>query len=127
MGQGRAVLVFDGDCPVCRGAVDWVRRRSIPGAFEFLSCRAKEVAVRFPSISTEECLRAMQIVLPGGNVLAGERAVPEILRRTRYAWAASLFGIPGAGILSRVFYRWIAGHRHGISRLIFPGPPRAGT
>ncbi len=112
------MLIFDGDCPVCRGAADWIRRRAVPGAFEFLPCRAAEVAVRFPSVATEECLRAMQLVLPDGTVLAGDRALPEILRRTRrHAWAASLFGIPGAGFVARVFYRWIAANRHRISRL----------
>ena len=126
MDPGRAVLLFDDGCPVCRRAADWVARHGVPGAFELLPCASEDAARRFPSIAANDCLRAMQLVLPDGAVFSGERALPEILRRTRrYAWAAPMFGLPGAGVLSRVIYRWFAGRRHAISSFFFPGPPRS--
>ena len=114
-------LVYDADCPVCRGAADWVRRNAAaPDAFEYLPCRSAETRSRFPAITEAACLQAMHLVLPGGTILAGEKALPEILRRTRrYRRAAVLFRLPGAGILSRILYRAFARRRHRISRL-FP-------
>ncbi|HEX9204671.1 MAG TPA: DUF393 domain-containing protein [Candidatus Deferrimicrobiaceae bacterium] len=111
-----AVLIYDADCPVCRGAVDWVRRNAPdPGAFEYLPCLSVEARSRFPAVSESDCMRAVHLVLPDGAVLAGEKAVPEILRRLpRWRRAASLFSLPGAAFLSRVLYRWIASRRHRL-------------
>ncbi len=118
-----AVLIYDAECPVCRAAADWVRRNAaVPGAFEYLPCRSAETRSRFPSITEAACLHAMHLVLPDGTILAGEKALPEILRRSpRYRRVAVLFRLPGAGIVSRFLYRAFARRRHRISRLIPPG------
>jgi predicted DCC family thiol-disulfide oxidoreductase YuxK len=111
-----AVLIYDAGCPVCRKAVGWVRRNAgDPDAFEFLPCRSDETRRRFPAIDEAACMAAIHLVLPGGPVLAGERALPEILRRLpRYRRAAAFFRLPGAGILARILYRAFARRRHGI-------------
>ncbi len=118
-----AALIYDADCPVCRAAADWVRRNaSDPGTFEFFPCRAAETRSLFPAVAEAACLQAMHLVLQDGTILAGERALPEILRRTRrYRRAAVLIRLPGAGILSRLLYRAFARRRHRISRLFPPG------
>jgi predicted DCC family thiol-disulfide oxidoreductase YuxK len=111
------VLIYDGECSVCRGAVEWIRERSGPDDFEFFSCHSEDLPRRFPTIGKSACLTAMHLVLPGGKVLAGERAVPEILLRLKgWRLAAALFRLPGAGILSRAFYRWFAARRHRLDR-----------
>jgi len=117
-----AALIYDADCPVCRAAADWVRRNAaVPGAFEFLPCRAAETRSRFPAIAEAACLQAMHLVLPDGTVLGGEKALPEIARRTRrFRRVAALFRIPGAGILSRFLYRAFADRRHRIAKRLFP-------
>jgi predicted DCC family thiol-disulfide oxidoreductase YuxK len=116
------VLVYDSDCPVCRAAADWVRRNAeAPGTFEYLPCRSEETRSRFPAIAEAACLQAMHLVLPDGTLLIGEQALPEILHRTRrYRWAAILFRLPGAGIVSRFLYRAFADRRHRISHLFPP-------
>jgi predicted DCC family thiol-disulfide oxidoreductase YuxK len=118
-----AALIYDAECPVCRAAADWVRRNaSAPGTFEYLPCRAAETRSRFPALAEAACLQAMHLVLPDGTILAGERALPEVLRRTRrYRRAAVLFRLPGAGIVSRFLYRAFAERRHRISRMFTPG------
>lgn len=117
-----AVLIYDAECPVCRAAADWVRRNAaVPGAFEYLPCRSAETRSRFPAITEAACLQAMHLVLPDGTILAGERALPGILHRTRrYRWAAGLFRLPGAGIVSRLLYRAFAARRHRIAKRLFP-------
>lgn len=117
------VLIYDAECPVCRAAADWVRRNAVvPDDFEYLPCRSAETRSRFPAIAEAACLQAMQLVLPDGTILAGEQALPEILRRMRrYRRAAVLFRLPGAGILSRFLYRAFARRRHRISHLFPPG------
>jgi len=63
----------------------------------------------------------MHLVLPDGTILAGEKALPEIVRHTRrFRRAAILFRIPGAGTLSRFLYRAFADRRHRIAKRLFP-------
>ncbi len=117
--EGPAVLVYDGDCSMCRASALWLLRRALAGgarSLEVLPCRSPARRRRFPQISDEACLSAMQLVLPDGRVLAGADAVPDILRRIpRWRWLAGLFALPGARPLARRVYRWIADHRMGLS------------
>ena len=115
------VLVYDAECPVCRAVADWVRRNAeAPGTFEYLPCRSEETRLRFPGITEAACLQAMHLVLPDGTVLAGDKALPEIVRCTRrFRWTAVLFRLPGAGILSRFLYRAFADRRHRIAKRLF--------
>jgi predicted DCC family thiol-disulfide oxidoreductase YuxK len=125
MPSTRPVLIYDADCPVCRGSVEWVRHgASDPRTFEFLPCRSPETRERFPAIAESDCLRAAHLVLPDGTILAGEKAIPEILRRLpRWRLLAPLFSLPGAGILSRLLYRTFAAHRYRIAGGGHSSPP----
>lgn len=116
------VLIYDAECPVCRAAAEWVRRNAeVSDAFEYLPCRSEVTRTRFPAIAEAACLQAMHLILPDGTILAGERALPEILRRTRrYRRTAILFRLPGAGTLSRFLYRAFARRRHRIAKRLFP-------
>lgn len=119
---GKAFLIYDGECSVCRNAVEWIRARAAPGTFEYLSCHSEDLPRRFPEIEKNACLSAMHLVLQDGSVLAGELAIPEILLRLRrFRWAATLLRLPFASGISRAFYRRFAARRHAISRLLFPG------
>ncbi|MEK6699594.1 MAG: DUF393 domain-containing protein [Nitrospirota bacterium] len=117
----KAVLIYDGNCPVCEKTVVWIKHNAKRGAFEMLPCQSGSMKQRFPSIKRAVCMQAMQLVLPDGTVLSGEKALPEILRRLKqYSSAAALFKLPGSEILSRAFYRWLADRRYHIARLLFP-------
>jgi predicted DCC family thiol-disulfide oxidoreductase YuxK len=137
MAGERAVLVYDGECPMCAGAAAWIARRAVPGGFELLPCQSPERLRRFPALPENACLEAMQLVLPDGRILAGAGALPEILGRLRgWGWLVAAFRLPGVGRAAPVVYRWVARHRHAISRGVAPvdrpegkeqGPPRASS
>lgn len=117
--KGAATIVFDGTCPICAGTVKWIDENGFEGSFEMLPCQAASVSERFPAIERAECMRAMQLVLPDGTVLAGEKALPEIVERLRaYRVFAPLFRMPGAGALSRIAYRWFAERRYRIAAFL---------
>ena len=115
----RAVLIYDGACGLCRGGVSWISRRAVRGYFEFLPCQAPERRVRYPWMRNETCLEAMQLILPDGRLLAGDAAIPEILRRLRgWRWLAALFRLPGVELLAPRLYAWVARHRYQISCMV---------
>lgn len=122
---GTAVLIYDGECPVCRKTVAWIRENMRKDAFEMLPCQAEEARRRFPTIEQAVCMQAMQLILSDGQVLAGEKALPEILKRMkRYGTVAALFDLPGAETISQSFYRWFADNRYHIAELLFPEKKR---
>ena len=112
-----ATLIYDGECAMCRASALWLMRRALSsGQLEILPCRASVRVQRFPQVSEQACLTAMQLVLPDGRILAGADAVPELLRRVRWwGWLAAVFALPGVRPLARRVYAWIARNRMKIS------------
>jgi predicted DCC family thiol-disulfide oxidoreductase YuxK len=113
------VLIYDGECSMCRASALWLMRRALAGGarnLEILPCRSPVRRERYPFIADETCMVAMQLVLPDGRVLAGADAAPEILRRIpRWRWLAALFALPGARPVARRVYAWIARNRMRLS------------
>jgi predicted DCC family thiol-disulfide oxidoreductase YuxK len=115
----RAVLIYDGSCLVCSKAMAWIEKNQCQGAFEMVPCQSDHVFVRFPHVEKAACMRALHLVLPNGSTVAGEQALPEIMKRLdNFRGAADLFGVPGARALSRAFYRWFAERRYSVARLL---------
>jgi len=80
------------------------------------SCRSAPRRLRYPHITDEACMTAMQLVLPDGRTLAGADAVPELLHRIRgLGWLATAFALPGARPVARRVYAWIAKNRMRLS------------
>jgi len=122
----KAVLIYDGECPVCQKTIAWIRENMRKDAFEMIPCQSSEARRRFPSVEQVVCMQAMQLILPDGRILAAEKALPEILKRLkRYGPAAALFNLPGSEVLSRSFYRWFADNRYDIADILFPEKNRS--
>ena len=93
------------------------------GQLEILPCRSPVRAQRFPQVSEDACLSAMQLVLPDGRIVGGADAVPELLRRIRgLGWLAGLFALPLVRPVSRRAYACIASNRMRISCAGHPTP-----
>ena len=114
--MGQAVLIYDGDCSMCRSRALLLMRRALSrGRLEILPYRSGVRARRFPEISDEACRRAMHLVLPEGRVLVGADAVPELLRRMHGSgWMASLLSAPGIRSVGGWVYAWMARRRMRI-------------
>jgi predicted DCC family thiol-disulfide oxidoreductase YuxK len=112
-----ATLIYDGECSMCRASALWIMRRALSsGTLEILPCASAVRRTRFPQVTEEACLTAMQLVLPDGRVLAGADAVPELLRRIRgWGWVAAVFALPGVRPVARRVYAWVARNRMRIS------------
>jgi predicted DCC family thiol-disulfide oxidoreductase YuxK len=115
----QAVLIYDASCPICSSTIMWISRNKIENSFEMVPCQSEDLGGLSPDLQRADCMKAMHLVLPGGKVVAGEKALPEIfMRLRRYRIAALLFKLPGAGVLSRIVYRWFAGRRYRIAAIL---------
>jgi predicted DCC family thiol-disulfide oxidoreductase YuxK len=110
------LLIFDGNCGFCRKWVDYGRQ--ITGD-RVRYAPSNEVASEFPQIPPDAFARAVQVVLPDGEVLEGARAVFETLRYAPgLSWPAWMYQhVPGFAPTTEAAYRIIASHRPFFDRL----------
>ncbi len=114
-----ATLIYDGECPLCCAARDWIARNMAPGAFEFVACQSEDRAQRFPQIAQTRCLEAMHLVDANGHIYAGDAALPQIcLGLRRWRWLARVLQLPLISLVSPAAYRFIARRRHTFSVLV---------
>ncbi len=108
----RPTLIYDGACGLCRSAAArvaaWDREHRVT-----LVPFQDEDAVSAFGIEGPSLAAAMHLILPDGRVFAGADAVPELLRLLPgKGWLAPWFDVPGARILARRVYRYVAERRH---------------
>lgn len=114
-----ATLIYDGDCPLCCKAMDWVRANAVGAKLDFVSCQDETRQERFPQISEAACMEAIQFVEPDGAVYAADEALPHIFRRLkRWRWVARVLRLPIVRAMSPHAYRFIARRRHVFSVLV---------
>jgi len=124
----KPLLVFDGDCGFCR---TWVARwrRTVGSRVDYEEFQS--AGARFPTIPRSRFRRALQLILPDGEVFEGAEAVFRTLaldpghpRRRR--WLAVYQNVPGARPVFEWGYRWVADHRPLLTRIsqFFLGPSR---
>jgi predicted DCC family thiol-disulfide oxidoreductase YuxK len=110
----KPLVVFDGDCGFCRF---WIERwKSVSGG-RLDYAPYQEVATRFPEIDVDEFRRAVQLVLPSGEVFAAAHAVVRALAEIpgRGHWL-TLYRVPGIRPLVELAYRLTAANRGLASR-----------
>ncbi|MBI4716232.1 MAG: lipase maturation factor family protein [Planctomycetes bacterium] len=121
----KPLLLFDGDCGFCRA---WIFRWRARTGDRVDYAPYQQVVGQFPEIAPEEFRTAAQLIETDGAVYSGAEAVLRALAfAPRGRWALAAYRrVPGFAATSRVAYRWIAGHRRGLSlltRLLWgPGP-----
>ena len=117
-----AVLIYDDECSLCCGSMRWLKLHAIANdAFEIIPCQSKKRMSLFPGLNEKACQEKSHMVLPGGQILTGDKTLPEILIRLRYfRRLAVLFRIPVIRLFSYAAYRFIANNRYIISKTISP-------
>lgn len=109
-------VIYDGECGICRGSIDFLRRWDRNGILRFVAFqderRVASMGVGLPALAA-----AMHLVLPDGRVYAGADAVPPLLRLLPgKRWLAPFFYLPGVLPVARRVYAWIAARRHCLVR-----------
>lgn len=111
----RPVLLFDGTCGFCRTWISRLRRWDRAGRIDYVPMQERSRIAGLPAIPDEALERAMHLVLPGGRVFAGGRAVGPLLGLLPGGWALrSLLVVPGAQPIVDRAYAAIAARRHRL-------------
>jgi len=110
----RPTMLFDGNCGVCRAAVDrW--REATGEKIEYAPYQ--EAAARFPQIDKHQFGRAVHLVEPDGNVSRGAEAVfRAMVHCGRKRWLLWLYQhLPPVAFVSESSYRLYAANRKPIA------------
>ncbi|HUG28000.1 MAG TPA: DUF393 domain-containing protein [Gemmatimonadales bacterium] len=111
----RPVLLWDGNCGFCQRWVAQVERWDRAGRIETLRAADRAKYSELLRISDQDLNHAMHLAIPGGRVLAGGRAVPEIFRLLPgWRWLVWVFRLPGVAWVTDRVYAWVAARRHAL-------------
>jgi predicted DCC family thiol-disulfide oxidoreductase YuxK len=116
MSQARSILVYDGDCGICRYWVDYWQ--GLTGD-RVIYRPYQEAAVDFPAIPLEAFRHAIQLIEPDGKVYSGAAATYRVLRHVpgRGAWWWLYANVPGFAQASERSYAFIARRRGLLNRV----------
>ena len=111
-------MVFDGDCNFCRRWIScW--QQSTCDRVEYVPFQDPSVASRFPELSREQCMQAVQLIDTDGQIYSAAEAVS----RTQAVapckrWPLWCYqNVPGVASVTEAFYRFVASNRTGFSFL----------
>jgi len=108
-------VLYDGDCPLCTGAVRRFGPLLRTRGFEPRPLQAPWVGKQL-GLSPEQLLIEMRLLLPDGRLYGGADALLQIARHYWWAWPLYLLGhLPGVKPLLRAIYRRIARNRYCLS------------
>lgn len=104
-------LIYDGECGMCRQAVERLQRWDREHRLRYLPFQDESAVARF-GIALPALAAAMHLVFPDGRVFAGADAVPELGKllpgKRWWSWG---FAVPGVRPVARRVYRRIAERR----------------
>ena len=106
-------ILYDGKCGLCLRSVFWLKQtdwlhRLQPVNFHYAKLR-KAAA---PDLTFAELDKALHIVLPNRKTLAGFDALRAVCWHIPILWPlAPLLYIPGASVIGRPIYRYVAARR----------------
>lgn len=104
------VILFDGECNLCNGAVQFIIKRDNKGYFKFASLQS-EVARQYLPENLSRNLSSI-VLVADGKVYTQSTAALKIGRKLSGAWPL-LYGLMVVPRFIRDFvYRWIAKNRY---------------
>lgn len=115
-GQGREVLIYDGQCNFCKGSVKYLRALDWTGRLAYISLHDERVGQRWPELTYDQLMDQIWLVSKSGRPHGGADALRYLSLRMPSLWClAPLLNLPLSMPLWRWFYRLIARNRYRIA------------
>ena len=110
----KAIVLYDGACPLCRKSVRLLRGLDWFNVLAFANVRDPERVPQLPQpVKAQRLLEEMHLLTPdGGHVYHGFRALRWMAWRLPLLWALAPFlYLPGMESLGQRLYLWVARNR----------------
>lgn len=110
--QPAAVLLFDGVCHLCHGAVQFILQRDPHGRIHFASLQSEKGQELLAAFAYPDSLQSV-VLIEDGQLYTKSDAVLRVGRKLSGAWPAlSLVGMALPRKLRDVVYDWVARNRY---------------
>lgn len=115
--QGRHAVLYDRDCGFCRWSAEWILRWDRARRLRAVEIQCAEGERLLAAVPPQRRLESWHLAAPDGSVRsAGEAAAPLARLLPGGRPLAFLLGLSPA--LTERAYRWVAGHRGALARLL---------
>jgi predicted DCC family thiol-disulfide oxidoreductase YuxK len=111
----RPTVLYDGHCRFCVAQMRRLERFLPRGRYDALSFQDAGVLDRFPGLSHDEAMRALQYIDEGGRIFAGVEAVVQALGLRAIGKLALVYYVPGIRQALDAIYRKIARNRYRLA------------
>ncbi len=107
-------VFYDGECALCSGWVERTYGLMLRRGFHFVPLQSNWATLRL-GLNAGEPLREMKLLTGRGEIFGGADALVEIARGIWWLWPFYFLAqLPGVKPCLRIFYRWLAAHRHSF-------------
>lgn len=108
-------LLYDASCRICTRQVRVVEEHDRAERVELLDINSEEARVRFPQITPQDARRELYLAAPDGTLYRGAEAVRQtLLLLPPLRGLGRLMSLPGAMVLARPLYAWVARNRYRL-------------
>jgi predicted DCC family thiol-disulfide oxidoreductase YuxK len=115
--NGRALLLWDGQCGFCRRSVEWAERRDSARVLEAVPYQQAPSPPMTPELRAA-CARAVHVVTPDGRTLRAGRACLYVLEQIGFRGLARLLSLPPLVWLVESGY-WVVARNRGLASKVF--------
>ncbi|WP_372808065.1 thiol-disulfide oxidoreductase DCC family protein [Pontiella sp.] len=114
----KILILFDGECPLCRRKIRFFRRRDKAGRLAYADIRAEGFESPIPAIGFDTLERKIHAVTPEGEAVSGMAAIRAVYRAIGLGWLAAPTGWPGLRPAFDLLYRGVAKNRILLGRIL---------
>lgn len=104
-------VFFDGDCPLCRREIGWLRRWDRQGRIRFTDIAAPDFDPRPLGVTHEALMGEIHARLPGGTWIRGVEVFRQLYAAVGWGWLVRLTRAPGIAQLLDFGYLIFARNR----------------
>lgn len=114
----RDVVIFDGQCKLCRAGVGKLQALDWFSHFRFVSLHDAEIRERFPDLTYDMLMAEMYVVSRSGKRMGGAAAFRYMSWFIPVLWPIAPFmNLPGTLPIWSFFYKIVARNRYRFGRI----------
>jgi predicted DCC family thiol-disulfide oxidoreductase YuxK len=116
MNEWQFKLLYDGECPLCRREIDWLRRHCRDGRLVFEDIAAPGFEAARYGLTQGQVMGVMHGIFPDGRVVTKVEAFRQAYRLVGLGWLVAPTGWPVLRGMADWAYEGFARHRVSLGR-----------
>lgn len=109
-------VFFDGDCPLCRREIEWLRRRDRTSRIDFIDIAAPDFSEAEHGKGYDELMQSMHARFPDGRWIDGVESFRHMYRLVNLGFLVAWTRVPGLRQLADWGYTVFARYRLRLSK-----------